>query len=512
MTQTIEFEGVQHEFPDDFTSQDIQKALASAHPMQPQAQQQPAQPLAPGPFTQRAPDGRLITRPPTPQEVRPEDLGADVSAGLSGSIKGFLPFNLGPKALARVTSLFDNRGYDANLADINSQLDSAIQKNRGAGAVGTGVGIAMSPFTRGTQAIADAALPTTGTGLTGAFARYGNRMGVGAVTGGGYGAGFAEPGKEKEGFIKGAISGGLTAGALQAGADAIGAGSKLINATRGAVGDSQSAAEAEQALYDQKNALYQQAHDSGVIVKPDAFKKFVDELPGKLSNYRERLAPETSSLLAEFQADAKGGAPKTLADLDELRQLGRELIGPTAKPNDVRLISDIRDHLDEFMDGLQGHQLMAPEAESGNAVDTLKQARAAARDYYRLRDVNDIVEKGADLNNPGYVKNQFASIIRRGKLGQYTADEQEAIKDIARNGDVRKWLKLVPWRGLQMSATYADPFMQNAKINTLQNTIVRGGLQKPTAPAAIFGGRVAPYAGPAAGWLLSGSPRPSTAQ
>lgn len=35
--RTVEFEGVQHQFPDDFTDQDISKALASLHPARPAA-------------------------------------------------------------------------------------------------------------------------------------------------------------------------------------------------------------------------------------------------------------------------------------------------------------------------------------------------------------------------------------------------------------------------------------------------------------------------------------------
>lgn len=39
MTQTIQFEGATHEFPDDFTPQDIQYALAAAHPLPPSPSQ-----------------------------------------------------------------------------------------------------------------------------------------------------------------------------------------------------------------------------------------------------------------------------------------------------------------------------------------------------------------------------------------------------------------------------------------------------------------------------------------
>nr|WP_247821606.1 hypothetical protein [Bradyrhizobium sp. 187] len=107
MPQIIDFEGQQHEFPDDFTPADIQRALASV-PAQPAAA--PAAAPTPGLGAQNAAQsGRLYVSPETPQRIdRPASLlpssvgGAvrDFTVGAQGVGKGIGDIVTGPFDLA----------------------------------------------------------------------------------------------------------------------------------------------------------------------------------------------------------------------------------------------------------------------------------------------------------------------------------------------------------------------------------------------------------------------------
>ncbi|UPT83855.1 hypothetical protein HAP41_0000025970 [Bradyrhizobium barranii subsp. apii] len=110
MPQIIDFEGQQHEFPDDFTPADIQRALASV-PAQAAPTPAPAAPATPGLGAQNAAAaGRLYVTPePPPQPIdRPASLlpssvgGAvrDFTVGAQGVGKGLTDIVTGPFDLA----------------------------------------------------------------------------------------------------------------------------------------------------------------------------------------------------------------------------------------------------------------------------------------------------------------------------------------------------------------------------------------------------------------------------
>lgn len=109
MPQLVDFEGQQHEFPDDFTPADIQRALASV-PAQAAAPAPMAAPATPGLGAQNAAQsGRLYVAPEQPQPIeRPASLlpssvgGAvrDFTVGAQGVGKGLTDIVTGPFDLA----------------------------------------------------------------------------------------------------------------------------------------------------------------------------------------------------------------------------------------------------------------------------------------------------------------------------------------------------------------------------------------------------------------------------
>ncbi|WP_128956597.1 hypothetical protein [Bradyrhizobium zhanjiangense] len=103
MPQVIEFEGQQHEFPDDFTPADIQRALASVPP---QAAAAPVAPATPGlGAANAAREGRLYVTPEAPKPIErpasilPSSVGGavrDFQVGAQGVGKGLTDIVTGP--------------------------------------------------------------------------------------------------------------------------------------------------------------------------------------------------------------------------------------------------------------------------------------------------------------------------------------------------------------------------------------------------------------------------------
>lgn len=401
----------------------------------------------------------------------------------------------GAGALTGVQGKFGD--YSGNLAQQQATTADTEKNDPVAYNVGGALGVAANPANRLVGAGVNRLIPVADEagnalkGLSGVASRYGNAMTQGGVIGGGYGAGLAEPGHRVEGALKGTAAG-MAGGAV----------GRVVADVGGAMAGKAATvelppAQSEEGLRAQMQAGYKASEDAGAVVTPEAFKEFVDDLPGNLKNYRARLAPETTKMLEEFQSDAAGGAPKSFADLDELRQLVAET-AKGEKPNEIRLMSQIKDHLDTFMNEAKGPQLLSGDSEA--AMSALNDARANARAYYKMRNINDIVETGENLNDQNWVKNQFRSIVRnQKKFDQYSDDEQKIISDIAKTGNLEKAIKLIPWRGVQMASTYAEPMMQGSKIGSLQDLIARGGA-RPTNAGAIFGHSGVPALSGLAAW------------
>lgn len=442
------------------------------------AAQAPPAVLPPGPFTMRAPDGRLITRPPTPQEVKPFNLGQAINSGLAGALD-MATFNQFGKLTDKINAL---TGNPAGVGDYVRERDAAKAGAPGAYAVGGLAGAAANPAIKGLGVVADAALPTTGTGAVGVLARYANRIGQGAAIGAGYGAGFAPDGEAGQGAKSGAIGGALTGGALQLGADtlgAIGAGAKALTA-------SSDAKVMEQKFKDMAQAGYKQAEDAGVVISPDTFKKFVDELPTQLKGYDEDVTDQPAKLVRMLQKKANG-EPLTLETLDKARSVASGM-SASQNLNDARIAGDITHKIDQFVDDLAADNLMTTGANTANAADALKRARSDWRTYSKLRTVNDIVDTGEILNDQNWVKGRFRALVKSSQFDRFSQEEQQAIASVARTGNLEKATKLIPWRGIQMATTYAEPFAQQAKINSLQDLIAQGGsrLKPPPKPPALL--------------------------
>jgi hypothetical protein len=110
-------------------------------------------------------------------------------------------------------------------------------------------------------------------------------------------------------------------------------------------------------LKGEAKALYSKIDNSGVQVSSDALNAMGDSLQDKFSGRLDpTLHPDATAAynrVAQFATDgAKGAAPATFTDLDNLRRVVQDATG-SIKPADRAMSRMILDHVDDFVGGLQ---------------------------------------------------------------------------------------------------------------------------------------------------------------
>jgi len=402
-------------------------------------------------------------------------------------------------------------GHDTSFNDSLKSVrqdNAAYRKENPVRAYGGEIaGGVVSPIYRGIAGAVD-----KGLGMLGQVPRYLQYGAQGAAQGAAVGAAGAESedgglpsvGDLAKSTGEGAAAGGALGVALPAVTEA---GAKAF---KGAVGMFRDGAAAGAGTADDfkkaAQAAYKASEDAGVVISPQAMQKFAADLPGQLKGFHPVVNENAGKLIKMLQTEADKG-PMTLSFLDGLRSVasGESL---SKDLNDARLAGAITNKIDDFIDQIKPADLIAGGDERA-AVDSLTAARDLWKTHSKLRDIERIVDTGENLSDPNWVKNQFRAIVRNPtKFNRYTPEEQKAIVDIAHTGLLEKALKLIPWRGIQMASTYAEPMAQTAKVNKLQGLIAGGG---KAPPGLIFGvpparalGAAARLPGPLLSPLMSG--------
>lgn len=195
-------------------------------------------------------------------------------------------------------------------------------------------------------------------------------------------------------------------------------------------------------------AAYKRASDAGVVIKPSAYSNFADGLVTHIEKdgFDGGLHPSAAAVLKRLIGEADNVAPKTLDDMETLRRVANSGVKSAAKSgngDEVRITNNIVDHIDDFIGDLHPSKLDAGDADV--AVPALNEARNLWRVNSKLQNISDILETGENLGDANYVKNQFRSVVRnKRKMSQYSRQEQETIKRIARTGKLEGIGRLAP--------------------------------------------------------------------
>lgn len=262
---------------------------------------------------------------------------------------------------------------------------------------------------------------------------------------------------------------------------------------------------------------YKASANAGVVINPLSFKAFVADLPKNIEDFHPTItpsaAPKAVSMINAMGEHAATGAPITLSELDSIRQAVGKAAVKNADPNEGRIMGEIRDNIDDYLDNLRQGDLspFTSQADASKAVAELRAAQQLWRRSKKIEDIDDILSVGAALNDPRSVQNKFRAIRKnKRQFNRYSPDEKALINKIARTGviegagrvvspsgnDLTSSLRLLTGSGigavvggapgavavpaLGMAARLGGDAVRTARIGALKETIARGNTPVPS--------------------------------
>lgn len=326
------------------------------------------------------------------EPIQEPKMGAG-SAALTGALQG-ATFGLSDEIIARIGSLSPDLTYEEIKAEADKDLTRAREDQplaTVAGEVGGGLATGIAGgLTKAGSAVAYSL------GRGNLPARIAKSIGVGAASGGLYGAGTAEEGKRLEGAKSGAILGGTIGGAIPA----VGAAVKAAGVGTGRIYKGFKARDVEElqaageAIKGRSSKAYQAMRDSGATFKPGATNLIIQNMETKLMDdgiLNPRLHKKTVDLFEDFKQKALD-ENITLESLDQWRQLFGQVAGEFTDKVNARKASILKSALDEAMNELPEGAFSAGGPE---ALTALRTARTEWARQSKFNAIADLVEGAA---------------------------------------------------------------------------------------------------------------------
>lgn len=183
-------------------------------------------------------------------------------------------------------------------------------------------------------------------------------------------------------------------------------------------------------------AVYTELSDSGVSVKPEAYKSLVSKIDDTLKKEKFRegsLAPQTTTAIKELRKEV--GNAQTLDDIDALRQQVTGVLGPTSTPNDKRLIGVITESMDDFLDEAKPDNFIKGTLEPSEILPKYKVARELWGRARRSELINDAFSN-AELARAGFesgLVSEFRRILKNKRVNRFFKPEEiEAMRNVVK--------------------------------------------------------------------------------
>jgi hypothetical protein len=259
-------------------------------------------------------------------------------------------------------------------------------------------------------------------------------------------AGQATEGTKLEPMARaaGALGGGLLSGGVQ-----------------GALAHRQNPAPTIEALEQAKRAAYHAAEQQGVVISPAAWARVANNANQRINGRgltHPDIHPNALAALDVVQQEAAAGIPITLERADLIRQAVNGAIerasGANGSRSDLRAAMQVREELDNFLDGLTPADTIAGNAQVATPI--LREARDLARREAKGREIQTIIDLAENQASSNYsasgveqalrvqFKNLNAKLIKNRALANtFTAAERDAIQRVARGGATGNALRLL---------------------------------------------------------------------
>jgi hypothetical protein len=201
----------------------------------------------------------------------------------------------------------------------------------------------------------------------------------------------------------------------------------------------------------QSQALYREAENAGVVVKPEAYKAFAENLQRMLTRegIDEGVTPTSASALRRVLSEAQDNRFMSVQDLNIVRRVMQNAAG-SPDANERRLASMMMDNLDEFVEELGPDSLVGEPAKQVGPI--LREARDLWGRMRRAEMIDDAVERAtnraASTGSGGNVNNAIRQNLRQiidspSKRRGFSAEEIEAIRSVVRGTPTQNALRLI---------------------------------------------------------------------
>ena len=233
------------------------------------------------------------------------------------------------------------------------------------------------------------------------------------------------------------------AGALAGGVATMGRNVKVPKAAAPTAPTAPTAAD----VADQSRALYKASEAEGVAFNAQPIDRLKTNLKVMAGDINEKLRPVTAGTVEDIEKTLKG--PMTLEKFDELRQ-GINLDLKTAKGNDKRILTRMKDYLDNFADNIKTEDMTG----GPNGVKHLKEARKLWAQSKKAETIERIMDQAGVDGAGKYTQSGFANAVRRemntlyksikkGKAPGWSKEEVALIRQMARGGSNSRMVNLL---------------------------------------------------------------------
>lgn len=285
-------------------------------------------------------------------------------------------------------------------------------------------------------------------------ASLGGKVVRGIAAGAGYGAaqGYGEGEGGVDNRLESAAIGGTVGGAI---GGAVPVAGNIVGKAVGKRSGRAMVPSTEQ-LDDAAKALYQRADSAGVAVQPKAVQRLTTVLPQRLANmgFDPVLHPRSARVLQvleervtqAMQPSASGAhTVMSLGEVENMRRVIRQAISAASGPDskaDRQMAGQILDQFDTWMTGLQPRDMLSAGNTTGReAIQIVQEARGLWTKKSKGEVLADLVERAQlDDDFEKGIRREFRTLSRnKERMRQFTAGEKDAIRDVAKGGNMG-WL------------------------------------------------------------------------
>lgn len=389
----------------------------------------------------------------TAQVMKAEEpkMGAG-SAALTGALQG-ATFGLADEIIARLGSLSPDLTYQEIKQAADEDLARARKDRPGmtlAGELGGGLATGLAGgLTKAGQSVASSlvrgSLP----------ARIAKGAGVGAISGGLYGAGTAEEGKRLEGAKSGALVGGTIGGAIPAVGAAVKSVASGVSNLKGGIKarDVEALDNAAAAIKQRASGSYQKMREAGAVFKPETTNSIISSVRKKITDdglLNERIHTKTLGVLSDLEEAAKS-PDFGLEALDQWRQVLGDVAGDVLNKADARKATLAINAIDDAIEGLPDSAITAG---TRPAIDALKNARREWARTRRFEAITDIVRKSEGDAN--MIKRELKKFLDNPKkIRGFNAQELKDLQSAAKNSTTEGILKSLGKFGFDLGGSRA---------------------------------------------------------